>query len=104
MKEHLKWSIGLTYHTVTLTKTITTHNNLNNDVSTLFQTLPRIRESRQANNFVVPQYTYVLFKQSFHYQAIQMWNSLPNNCKSVVSNTKFKKEIQNFLDMNPKKK
>ena len=73
-------------------------------MSNLFVKIARTRESKFTDNFTPPAFNYLFYKNSYHYRAINAWKDLPPNVKCIQSISRFKSELQNLLNMNPKKK
>ena len=64
-----------------------------------------VRSSLQ-NMYVMPRVRLEVSKQSFDYAGAKLWNNLPNELRSTISHTEFKKLVKphyfslDFIDFN----
>jgi hypothetical protein len=64
---------------------------------TYFEPYVQQYETRSVNNLVLPRYHNIKYgKQSFKYMGAFIWNSLPNDMKSIENLSDFKKQIKDW--------
>ena len=85
------------YHTNCLTKSIVNNAMLKDSVQKLFVIKERERASKFAHDFMVPAFEHSMYKNSFHYRAIESWNKLPSSLKANTTQHVFKRELQHIL-------
>jgi hypothetical protein len=79
-------------------KNIVSKTSLTNSLSEFFVKMPESdRNLRSKECFVVPRMRTEYGKDSFYYQAIQVWNCLPYEIKTCQSSKLFENQIREIL-------
>lgn len=55
------------------------------------------RSTRYCTQFTVPKHNSALFQRSFSFSAAKLYNSIPQNIKSLTNISAFRKQITDFI-------
>ena len=76
-------------------------NNINNDMQfteVKVKINNRVLRSNSVNMLIIPKFNKVTYGQrSFNYLGPKLWNTLPDQVRSIRIRTKFKKEIKSII-------
>jgi len=79
-----------------------THHNIPSSFSTFFKKTSSVhlritRLSANNLNFYIPRFKPVKLQNSFKYQGVKIWNSIPNHLKQRMLFNLFKKQLKKQL-------